>query len=139
MNVRFFRALPLACLLAGAGVSAQTAAPQLQLKGPIQTLPLANQLSKTCPNPNPGYIFTQPDGGLEESAQGWFIRAEVHAAATGGGALAYCYYGLDMAAPANRPVYSVHYGMTGYTATECKVSGRTVTCTHQLVLEQKKK
>jgi len=137
MNVRFFRALPLACLLASAGASAQTAAPELQLKGPIQPLPLANQLSKTCPNPNPGYIFLQQDGGYEETAQGWFYKAAVFQGSSPSAA-AYCYYGLDEAAPSNRPVYTVHYNMNGYTANECKVSGKTVTCTHQLVLEPRK-
>jgi hypothetical protein len=137
MNVRFFRALPLACLLTSVGATAQTVAPQLQLKGPIQTLPLANQLSKTCPNPNPAYVFGQPNGGYQETAQGWFYQATV-SQGSAPYALANCYYGLDEAAPSNRPVYLVHYNMNGYSANECKVSGKTVTCTHQLVLEPRK-
>lgn len=91
---------------------------------------LKNRLTHTCKNPNPGNIFREPDGGYHESAQGWFIRAEVHQGT--GWASAYCYYGLDMIAPANRPVYSVHYEMTGFKSNECGVSAMTVTCSRVL-------
>ena len=87
----------------------------------------ALRMSHTCKNPNQGNVFREPDGGYHESPQGWFIRAEVHQSSTW--AIAYCYYGLDLAAPANRPVYSVHYEMTGFKSTACSVSGATVTCT----------
>jgi len=90
----------------------------------------AGRLSHTCKDPNPGNIFREPDGGYHESAQGWFIRAEVHQGT--GWAAAYCYYGLDKIAPANRPVYSVHYEMTGFKSNECSVSAKTVTCAHLL-------
>lgn len=96
---------------------------------------LRNRLVHTCKDPNPGNVFHEPDGGLHESAQGWFSRAEVHQG-TSGPALAYCYYGLDKAAPANRPVYSVHYPMPGFTASQCSVSGKTVTCARPAVLKK---
>jgi murein DD-endopeptidase MepM/ murein hydrolase activator NlpD len=91
---------------------------------------LKGRLSHTCKDPNPGNIFREPDGGYHESAQGWFIRAEVHQGT--GWAATYCFYGLDKIAPANRPVYSVHYEMTGFKSNECSVSGKTVTCAHLL-------
>lgn len=94
------------------------------------------QMTHTCKNPNPGNIFREPDGGYHESAQGWFIRAEVHQGT--GWAAAYCYYGLDMAAPANRPVYSVHYEMTGFKSNQCHVSGKSVTCGRVAVLKESK-
>lgn len=94
---------------------------------------LSNQLSKTCSNMVRGNIFREPDGGYHESPQGWFSRAEVHQRTTW--ALAYCYYGLDMAAPANRPVYSVHYQLTGFTSNQCSVSGATIACTKLPVLK----
>jgi len=98
--------------------------------GQVSDGALKNRLSHTCKNPNPANIFREPDGGYHESAQGWFIRAEVHQGT--GWAAAYCYYGLDLAAPANRPVYSVHYEMTGFKSNECGVSGMTVTCSRVL-------
>lgn len=98
--------------------------------GTVSDTAIKNRLSHTCKNPNPGNIFREPDGGYHESAQGWFIRAEVHQGT--GWAAAYCYYGLDLANPAARPVYSVHYEMTGFKANECGVSGATVTCTRLL-------
>jgi hypothetical protein len=95
---------------------------------------IKNRVAHTCKDPNPGNVFREPDGGYHESAQGWFSRAEVHQGS--GSALAYCYYGLDKAAPANRPVYSVHYEMKGFGASQCSVSGKTVTCTRPAVLKQ---
>jgi hypothetical protein len=89
-----------------------------------------NRLSHTCKNPNQGNVFREPDGGYHESPQGWFIRAEVHQSTSW--ALAYCYYGLDLANPPARPVYSVHYEMTGFKSNECGVSGATVTCNRLL-------
>ena len=104
--------LASACALPGPGGAGDTA--------------IAGRLSHTCKNPNPGNVFREPDGGYHESFQGWFIRAEVHQSTSW--ALAYCYYGLDLAAPANRPVYSVHYEMTNFKSTDCSVSGATVSC-----------
>ena len=95
---------------------------------------LKNRISHTCKDPNPGNVFREPDGGYHESFQGWFIKAEVHAGS--GNPAAYCYYGLDKAAPANRPVYSVHYPMTGFSASQCSVSGKTVTCARLPVLKK---
>ena len=95
---------------------------------------LKNRLVHTCKDPNPGNIFREPDGGYHESAQGWFWKAEVHQGT--GWAAAYCYYGLDKAAPANRPVYSVHYEMTGFKSNQCSVSGKTVACQSLPVLKQ---
>ncbi len=95
---------------------------------------LKNRASHTCKDPNPGNVFREPDGGYHESAQGWFWKAEVHQGT--GFAQAYCYYGLDKAAPANRPVYSVHYEMSGFGASQCSVSGKTVTCTRPALLKQ---
>ena len=102
--------------------------------GPATTdTALFGRLAHTCKNPNPGNVFREPDGGYHESFQGWFYKAEVHQST--GWALAYCYYGLDNAAPANRPVYSVHYEMTGFKSSECSVSGTTVSCVHVPVLK----
>jgi hypothetical protein len=95
---------------------------------------LKNRISHTCKDPNPGNVFREPDGGYHESFQGWFIKAEVHAGS--GNPAAYCYYGLDKAAPANRPVYSVHYELPGFTASQCSVSGKTVTCARLPVLKK---
>ena len=95
--------------------------------GGLGNTSIAGRASHTCKDPNPGNVFREPDGGYHESFQGWFIRAEVHQSTSW--ALAYCYYGLDKIAPANRPVYSVHYEMTNFKATDCSVSGKTVTCT----------
>jgi hypothetical protein len=94
------------------------------------TATLGGRLSHTCKNPNQGNVFREPDGGYHESPQGWFIRAEVHQSTSW--ALAYCYYGLDLANPPARPVYSVHYEMTGFKSNECGVSGATVTCNRLL-------
>ena len=95
---------------------------------------LKNRISHTCKDPNPGNVFREPDGGYHESFQGWFIKAEVHGGS--GNPAAYCYYGLDKAAPANRPVYSVHYELPGFTASQCSVSGKTVTCARLPVLKK---
>jgi hypothetical protein len=89
-------------------------------------LGLQNHLTRTCKNMNRANIFREPDGGYHESAQGWFYKAEVHQSSSW--ALAYCYYGLDNASPANRPVYSVHYELTGFKSNQCTVAGATVTC-----------
>ena len=104
-----------------------------QFSGPrseVSDIGLKNRMSHTCKNPNPGNVFREPDGGYHESFQGWFYKAEVHQSTSW--ALAYCYYGLDNAAPSNRPVYSVHYEMTGFKSNECGVTGATVTCTRLL-------
>jgi hypothetical protein len=135
MNARFFRAfLPLACLLAGAGASAQTAAPQPKAAATIFQNPL--QASHTCANPNFGGVFQQADGGYVETFEGWFDHAEVHTAATGGGALAYCYYGIDKINPSGRPAYSVHYPMNGFGGSQCRVSGATITCSRIAVIKE---
>ena len=97
-----------------------------QLSNPFSDSAVRNRLTHTCKNPNQGNVFQEPDGGYHESPQGWFYKAEVHQSSSW--ALAYCYYGLDLAAPSNRPVYSVHYEMTGFKANQCGVSGATVTC-----------
>jgi len=89
-------------------------------------------MSHTCVNPNNPPIFLQPDGGYHEAYQGWFYQASVFQSASGW-AMAYCWYGLDLAAPANRPVHRVHFEMTGYYANECSVSGATVTCSKPIV------
>ena len=91
---------------------------------------LRDRISHTCKNPNPGNVFREPDGGYHESAQGWFYKAEVHQSSSW--ALAYCFYGLDLANPSARPVYTVHYEMTGFKSNECGVSGATVTCSRLL-------
>jgi len=121
MNARVYRIaiLPLACLIVSMNAACQT-----QLMKP--DVALKDRMTHTCKNPNPGNIFKEPDGGLHESFQGWFIKAEVKQGT--GWAQTYCYYGLDKAAPANRPVYSVHYQMTGFKSNQCTVSGATVTC-----------
>ena len=98
--------------------------------GGISNTSIAGRMSHTCKDPNPGNIFREPDGGYHESAQGWFIRAEVHQGT--GWAATYCFYGLDKIAPANRPVYSVHYEMTGFKSGDCSVNGKTVTCSLSL-------
>ncbi len=122
------RILLAACVAAFLGACAQI------MGGPqVSDTALAGRLSHTCKNPNPGNVFREPDGGYHESFQGWFYKAEVHQGT--GWALAYCYYGLDMAAPANRPVYSVHYEMTGFKSNECSVAGTTVSCAHVLVIK----
>jgi hypothetical protein len=120
MNRKIHAAIALAALTAGCA----------QFPGLGGQVSNAGRLSHTCKNPNPANIFREPDGGYHESAQGWFIRAEVHQGT--GWAAAYCYYGLDKASPANRPVYSVHYEMTGFKSNECGVSGTTVTCARVL-------
>ena len=117
-----------ACTLVTA--SAQTVAPRTA----ADTAAIRNRISHTCKDPNQGAVFREADGGYHESAQGWFIRAEVHQGT--GWAAAYCYYGLDKAAPANRPVYSVHYQMTGFKSNQCSVSGKTVTCAQAAVLKK---
>ena len=123
MNANWIRiTVPLAVLLLGACAQLGSRSPDVAVPG---------RVSHTCKDPNPGNIFREPDGGYHESMQGWFYKAEVKTGSTGG-ASAYCYYGLDRAAPANRPVYSVHYPMTGFTGSQCSVSGRTVTCTRTL-------
>ena len=122
MTLRFRSAALLAALVLGG--CAQISG------GPFSDTVLRNRLAHTCKNPNPGNVFREPDGGYHESFQGWFYKAEVHQGS--GWALAYCYYGLDMAAPSNRPVYSVHYEMTGFKANECGVSGPTVICNRLL-------
>jgi len=121
------RILLAACVAASLGACAQFPG------GQVSDSALAGRLSHTCKNPNPGNIFREPDGGYHESFQGWFYKAEVHQSTSW--ALAYCYYGLDLAAPANRPVYSVHYEMTGYKSNECSVAGTTVTCAHSIVIK----
>ena len=101
----------------------------------LNALPIGHlwqTMSHTCVNPNNPPIFVQPDGGYHEAYQGWFYAASVVQSASGW-ALAYCWYGLDMAAPANRPVHRVHFEMTGYYANECTVSGATVTCSKPIV------
>lgn len=97
-------------------------------KSPEVALP--GRFVQTCKDPNPGNIFREPDGGYHESFQGWFHRAELRSGS--GAPLLYCHYGLDRAAPANRPVYSVHYPLTGFSASQCSLAGRTVTCTRTL-------
>jgi murein DD-endopeptidase MepM/ murein hydrolase activator NlpD len=124
MNRRIHTVILLAASAALAAGCAQFPGSQ------VSDTALKNRLSHTCKNPNPANIFREPDGGYHESAQGWFIRAEVHQGT--GWAAAYCYYGLDLAAPANRPVYSVHYEMTGFKSNECGVAGPTVTCSRLL-------
>ena len=121
-------------LLAAFAAASLTACAQFPGRaGPDVALP--RSASHTCKDPNPGNVFREPDGGYHESFQGWFYKAEVHQG-TSGPALAYCYYGLDKIAPANRPVYSVHYEMTGFSAGQCSVSGKTITCVRQPVLTQ---
>jgi hypothetical protein len=115
-----------------ATASAQTVAPKTAVGG---TAAIRSRISHTCKDPNQGAVFREADGGYHESAQGWFIRAEVHQGS--GWAFAYCYYGLDKAAPANRPVYSVHYEMTGFKSNQCSVSGKIVTCVRAAALLQK--
>jgi len=108
---------------------AQAANAQVGIR-PIGTL--WQSMSHTCVNPNNPPIFTQPDGGYHEPYQGWFYQASVVQSASGW-AFTECWYGLDMAAPANRPVHRVHFEMTGYYANECTVSGATVTCSKPIV------
>jgi hypothetical protein len=127
------RALFLPAILLAVSVSFAASAQAPVTKGVIAT---PGQMTHTCKDPNPGNIFREPDGGYHESAQGWFSRAEVHQGT--GWALAYCYYGLDKAAPANRPVYSVHYEMTGFKSNQCSVAGKTVTCGRIAVLKESK-
>ena len=94
---------------------------------PGAAVAIKNRASHTCADPNnPGIVFQQKDGGYLEAPQGWFIRAEVHQSTSW--ALAYCYYGLDKANPPARPVYSVHYEMTGFKSNQCSALGKTVTC-----------
>src|SRR5215213_6048284 len=101
MNNKLFRiAIPLA-------VSAATLLSACEQLGLKDTSAFNDRLVHTCKDPNPGNIFREPDGGYHESFQGWFYKAEIHQG-TSGPASAYCYYGLDKIAPANRPVYSVH-------------------------------
>jgi len=107
-------------LVAAMNVSAQTKSLQVTAAG------LQDRLTHTCKNMNRGNIFREPDGGYHESPQGWFYKAEVHQGT--GWAAAYCYYGLDNAAPANRPVYSVHYELTGFKSNQCSVAGATIIC-----------
>ena len=111
-------------------VALATGCAQFPGSGRVSDGALKNRLSHTCKNPNPGNVFREPDGGHHESFQGWFYKTEVHQSTSW--ALAYCYYGLDKAFPANRPVYSVHYEMTGFKSNECGVSGPTVTCSRLL-------
>lgn len=118
MNGRICRT----AILIAAGLVASTSA--FAVTRPNVAVP--HQITRTCKNMNPGNIFREPDGGYHESAQGWFYKAEVHQSTNW--ALAYCYYGLDNAAPANRPVYSVHYELTGFKSNQCTVSGATITC-----------
>jgi murein DD-endopeptidase MepM/ murein hydrolase activator NlpD len=132
MGVRRSAVLLAASLLAGNLLATPASAQTTTQRVPFP--PLAGRLTHTCVNPNPGFVFLQQDGGYQETAQGWFYNAEVHQGS--GWALAYCYYGLDMAAPSNRPVYSVHYEMMGYKSNQCTVSGPTVTCTRIAVLKQ---
>jgi hypothetical protein len=94
---------------------------------------ITNHVSKTCSNMVRGNVFREPDGGYHESPQGWFYKAEVHQSTSW--ALAYCYYGLDQASPANRPVYSVHYELTGFKSNQCTVSAATITCSSMPVLK----
>ena len=112
--------------LLAASVAAFLGGCALPPAGGASNTSIAGRASHTCKNPNPGNVFREPDGGYHESFQGWFYKAEVHQSSSW--ALAYCYYGLDLAAPANRPVYSVHYEMTGFKSTDCSVSGATVSC-----------
>ncbi len=102
-------------------------------KAPDVAVP--TRLSHTCKNPNPGNIFREPDGGYHESFQGWLYRTEIRQGTTGW-AHTYCLYGLDKAAPSNRPVYSVHYQMTGFNKGDCTVSGATVSCVRTPVIKQ---
>jgi len=122
---------PAILLASGAALLASCALPPAG--GVKDNVAIAGRLSHTCKNPNPGNVFREPDGGYHESFQGWFYKAEVHQGT--GWALAYCYYGLDLAAPSNRPVYSVHYEMTGYNQNECSVSGMNVNCAHSIVIK----
>jgi hypothetical protein len=128
MNAPLLRCTPVLAVLLLAACQ--------QFPGRVSNVTPPMRLAHTCKNPNPGNIFREPDAGYHESFQGWFYKAEVHQGSTPGSASAYCYYGLDMAAPANRPVYSVHYPMTGFNANQCSVSGMTVTCVRQPVLTQ---
>ena len=121
------RLYPVILLASSAAILAGCA----QFPGGISdTATIGGRASHTCKNPNPGNVFREPDGGYHESFQGWFYKAEVHQSTSW--ALAYCYYGLDNAAPSNRPVYSVHYELTGFKSNECGVSGATVSCSHLL-------
>jgi murein DD-endopeptidase MepM/ murein hydrolase activator NlpD len=126
------RLYPVILLASSAALLASCAQPPAG-SGVKDNIGIAGRLSHTCKNPNPGNIFREPDGGYHESFQGWFYKAEVHQGT--GWAQAYCYYGLDLAAPSNRPVYSVHYEMTGYNQNECSVSGMAVTCLHSIVIK----
>jgi hypothetical protein len=102
---------------------------------PREPVGISNTITVTCKNPNPGGVFRQADGGYVETPQGWFDHAEVHGGGTGWPA-AYCYYGIDAAYPKNRPAYSVHYELKGFKATECSVSGATITCTNRPAVKQ---
>jgi hypothetical protein len=121
MNGRICRT----AILLAAGLVASMSASAATRPG---VLALQNHLTRTCKNMNPANIFREPDGGYHESAQGWFSGAAVHQSSSGASALAYCYYGLDNAAPANRPVYSIHYELTGFKSNQCTVAGPTITC-----------
>jgi len=97
--------------------------------GQVSDGALKNRLSHTCKNPNPANIFREPDGGYHESAQGGLSGPRSTKARAGQPPIATTAWTWP---PANRPVYSVHYEMTGFKSNECGVSGMTVTCSRVL-------
>jgi hypothetical protein len=95
---------------------------------------LTDHMAVTCKDPNNPNLLRQADGGYVEIGQGWFYNSDVKQGT--GWAAAYCYYGMDKAEPSKRPLYSVHYELTGFKSNQCKASGKTVTCNRGAVIKQ---